>query len=344
MIYFYFILFYFFTVEISDVGNELRESVKEEWGKYRPEIVLSNALVFGMWDVIIQIHELSGAWSHAFMSKLMEVQSRGLSKEEEAQAILAISAEWVGRLATARTGDEVLRQFFDAWYSRGLAEGPLIDFIVEHAEAIAPAVAALLLRDGADQPWLERLPPETRMRIVRTAIFGMCEKGVRAGDVPAATLWSEIWANLPRDAGRRDVIVLSGSEIAAARQQAQHSHFRPQGAQGPPQGPGQGAQGAQGQSPQLLVRGGQQGQQGAQGVQRGGGEFVVFTCGHKYTPRELNTTVLPNFVQLVESLPTPLPITAQLAVAEYKQRSISLACPVCLYNNFLRNENTSWKP
>lgn len=334
--------------------------MKEEWGKYRPEIVLSNALVFGMWDVIIQIHELSGAWSHAFMSKLLEVQSRGLSKEEEAKAILAISAEWVGRLATARTGDEVLRQFFEVWYSRGLAEAPLIDFIVEHAEAIAPAVATLLLRDGADQPWLEKLPPATRMRIVRTAIFGMCEKGARAGDVPAATLWSEIWANLPRDAGRRDVIVLSGSEIAATRQQqAQHSHFHhPQGGQGAAAGGGSGgggsggaagaaAKGGQGQSPQLLVRGGphlhqQQGGGGGGGAQKGG-EFVVFTCGHKYTPRELNTTVLPNFVQLVESLPTPLPITAQLAVAEYKQRSISLACPVCLYNNFLRNENTSWK-
>lgn len=275
-----------------------------------------------MWDVIIQIHELAGAWNQAFLSKLLEVQSLNLSKEAEAQKVLEISAEWVGRLATARTGDEILRQSLEVWYARGLAEAPLIDFIVEHAEDIAPAIAGLLLKDGADQPWLEKLPPETRMRIVRTAIFGMCEKGVRAGDVPAATLWSEIWANLPRDAGRRDVIVLSGSEIAAARQQQQQQHVPP---------------------PQLHIRGQQQQQQQQQSAQRGG-EFVVFTCGHKYTPRELNTSVLPNFVQLVESLPTPLPITAQLAVAEYKQRSISLACPVCLYNNFLRNENnTTWK-
>lgn len=319
-------LLFTFTVEISDVENELHESVKEEWGKYRPEIVLSNALVFGMWDVIIQIHELAGALNHAFMSRILEVQSRNLSKEEEAEAILKVSAEWVGRLTTARTGDEVLRQFLEVWYNRGLAEAPLINFIVEHAEAIAPAIAGLLLKDSTEQPWLEKLPPETCMRIVRTAIFGMCDKGVRAGDVPAATLWSEIWANLPRDAGRRDVIVLSGSEIAASRQQQQHQQrFHIQ--QSPQQ---------QGHSPQLRAGGHQQ------SAQRNG-DFVVFTCGHKYTPRELNTSVLPNFVQLVESLPTPLPITAQLAVAEYKQRSISLACPVCLYNNFLRNENTSWK-
>ena len=320
----------------------MRESVREEWGQYRPEVVLSNALLFGMWDIAIQIHELAGAWSHAFMSKLLEVQAKGLPKDEEAQAMLKISAASLDRLATARAGDEVLRQFFDMWHSRGLAEEPLTAFIVEHAEALAPAISALLLKDSTDQPWLDKLPPEARMRIVRTALFGMCEKGARAGDVPAATLWSEIWANLPRDAGRRDVIILSGNEIAAAKQQqTQQQRFRVQ------QLP------AQSQRSRVLLQPQQQQQQHQtspspqpqlqQGTQRGG-EFVVFTCGHKYTPHELNTSVLPNFVQLVESLPTPLPITAQLAVAEYKQRSISLACPVCLYNNFLRNEHATWKP
>ena len=60
-------------------------------------------------------------------------------------------------------------------------------------------------------------------------------------------------------------------------------------------------------------------------------DTVVFTCRHQYTRRELLATVLPRFTRLLEALPHPLPLTAALAAAEYKQPFITLACPVCLY-------------
>jgi len=67
-------------------------------------------------------------------------------------------------------------------------------------------------------------------------------------------------------------------------------------------------------------------------------DVVVFTCKHQYTRRELTLSLLPRFSRLLDELPHPLPLTAALATAEYRQKYVTLACPMCLYSAISKNE------
>jgi alpha-tubulin suppressor-like RCC1 family protein len=72
-------------------------------------------------------------------------------------------------------------------------------------------------------------------------------------------------------------------------------------------------------------------------------KYVIFTCGHHFTRNYLNERVIPQLKQRLELLPTPLPITSKLVIADYAQSFINLACPVCLYNH-LRQKQSQMHP
>eukprot|EP01118_Nematostelium_gracile_P001278 TRINITY_DN11323_c0_g1_i1.p1 TRINITY_DN11323_c0_g1~~TRINITY_DN11323_c0_g1_i1.p1 ORF type:complete len:147 (-),score=39.22 TRINITY_DN11323_c0_g1_i1:5-409(-) len=64
-------------------------------------------------------------------------------------------------------------------------------------------------------------------------------------------------------------------------------------------------------------------------------DAVVFTCGHQFSRKEFFETVLPQLKLRFEELPTQIPLTAKLVLAEYHQQVINLACPYCFYNAIL---------
>jgi hypothetical protein len=57
----------------------------------------------------------------------------------------------------------------------------------------------------------------------------------------------------------------------------------------------------------------------------------------------LNEKVIPQLKQRLDILPTPLPITSKLVIADYAQNFINLACPVCFYN-YLRQRQIQAHP
>ncbi|KAL6076588.1 negative regulation of SNARE complex assembly, variant 2 [Balamuthia mandrillaris] len=66
------------------------------------------------------------------------------------------------------------------------------------------------------------------------------------------------------------------------------------------------------------------------------GEVVAFTCdkAHSFPRKTFFERVLPNFKSLLAAFPkeAALPLTSEALQAEYQQRIIRLACPICLYN------------
>jgi len=71
---------------------------------------------------------------------------------------------------------------------------------------------------------------------------------------------------------------------------------------------------------------------------------LAFTCGHKFSSKKFSEC-LTKFREKVLLLPTPLPITLQLLEEEFRKSSISLSCPICLYNYLMENQNVkgdSW--
>lgn len=298
-------------LESESAPTQLHNALRTQWGNYRAVVVLQRAALLGHWDAVAALHELAGDWHHAFSARIRGILSQELESGNESQAVLDLVEKALSQISASDSagGLSALRRLFDFWEVRRMPFQLLTDFIAKHSQELSPALAQLILQSegGAaeDPSWLRALPPESRLRIIQGALVSMHDEGAKAaGEVPLSTLWSEIWTNLPRDAGKRDVLVLSSADIAQLSQQ-------------------------------------QQQQQEADAR-----ESVAFTCGHQFSRRDLNSIILPQFQRLVTSLSTPLPLTAQLAVAEYKQRSIQLACPVCLFNGFLRNERESaaWRP
>eukprot|EP00727_Mastigamoeba_balamuthi_P014412 m51a1_g9596 hypothetical protein (1520) ;mRNA; r:1034033-1039913 len=291
-------------------------ALRAQWGSYRPATVLQRASALSMWEAVAAVHELAGDHQHALAARLRLISEKHASPESEAEAVLGLVRASVPRMCS-EGGHVLLQSALEHWWSRSLPAQPIVAFLESQAAELAGPLGALMAEarlapDGSEPAWMSLFPRSQRLAVAALCLAQLAEQRDRAGDVPLATLWAEILGNLPRDAGKRDVLFIPLSEVqATARQRRQE------------------AAAATAAAPSSAD---------------GGAETVAFTCGHQYRRKELATSLLPHLAQLAEGLQQPVPIAVQLAADEYKQRSVALACPVCLYNNFFRGEHHTWRP
>jgi hypothetical protein len=66
-------------------------------------------------------------------------------------------------------------------------------------------------------------------------------------------------------------------------------------------------------------------------------ELVAFTCGHAFGRSYFAGDLVPELLSRLNALEPAIPITAKVLAAEYSQRVIGLACPLCTWHSLAQD-------
>lgn len=294
----------------AGAAARLHEALRAHWGAYRPRAVLQAAARLGLAESVARVHELAGDWPHSLAARLVEATAAASEGGgEEGAALLRVLEGALPRIAAApEEGATLLLHALAYWERRGLPHERAAAFVTAHLEELAPPLARLMMAGGEDDDnnniALRFLSPAQRLEVARRALADLADPARATADAGAGAgeaPLSALWTEIAANVPHEPS--RRDFVVLAAGDAVQQAR----------------AEGA-GTSTAPVV------------------DAVVFTCGHQYTRRALLATELPRLTQRLEARPRPLPLTAALATAEYQQRTITLACPACLYAAIANND------
>ncbi|KAG2391831.1 hypothetical protein C9374_013316 [Naegleria lovaniensis] len=310
----------------SHTQEKLEQCVKC-YNMYRKQFIVSCCLKFNNKSVLALIYEKDEMWIDALCCKLVQIKEnyseymKHTKDNDNATSIIDNTLKYYftifDRYLTNKTNDldeesklKILEKLFTFYYNMQFPTSKLEEHCIKNIHVIGDILSILLLLQNTSSVNSQALKKNLKfshnfyLKITQSYVRNV-KRNERDEERSIRNLTQQILRNMEKDIYKRNHITVSNSDIAKLSQQSQDDRI------------------------------------------------VVFTCGDHYTRSNFTSNILIDFKNRVNQLVLAMPsetnksivnTATEIILKDYQnmieERSLhtNQACPVCVYNFFLKNE------